>query len=502
MAPLKHRDVATSFIFRFPADGEAKKPQVALFRRSGHVNTYQHKYAGISGSVDDTDADPLATAWRELAEETTLTHDSLRLFRKGKPFSFADESIGREWTVNPFGFVLKSESDGGRGEAGIKIDWEHEGYEWFDPDAINDSDDFEGVPRILESLRRVWFNVDLGEVAGNTLSWGLVALQEDHESGARQLATKALDTYIDVIKKLDSTDQVQWWNNIRFAGWHLWKNGRESMGASILNVVLSALDIVQDGIPPSGPLDKSSIDNIVRALGDYARDRQNTTSRTGAMFQAFIEQHLSGGGPLKILTLSSSSTITSAITHVMGNTSRPVEVHVLESRPLFEGVKMAQSIASCANNSKAKTRLIIHTDASVGIAAKDIDIVLIGADLIDKTAAVSNKVGSLPVVLTAKYVSPKAKIVILSEKEKVLPFAPPGQEENDSCEVMQAWGDLSSAAREVPHSLVTVKNVYFEWVSPDLIDHYITEDGVTGRAGMSNYAQEVEKKADQYFTNL
>ncbi|QKD52865.2 uncharacterized protein FOBCDRAFT_238926 [Fusarium oxysporum Fo47] len=456
----------------------------------------------ISGSVDDTDADPLATAWRELAEETTLTHDSLRLFRKGKPFSFADESIGREWTVNPFGFVLKSESDGGRGEAGIKIDWEHEGYEWFDPDAINDSDDFEGVPRILESLRRVWFNVDLGEVAGNTLSRGLVALQEDHESGARQLATKALDTYIDVIKKLDSTDQVQWWNNIRFAGWHLWKNGRESMGASILNVVLSALDIVQDGIPPSGPLDKSSIDNIVRALGDYARDRQNTTSRTGAMFQAFIEQHLSGGGPLKILTLSSSSTITSAITHVMGNTSRPVEVHVLESRPLFEGVKMAQSIASCANNSKAKTRLIIHTDASVGIAAKDIDIVLIGADLIDKTAAVSNKVGSLPVVLTAKYMSPKAKIVILSEKEKVLPFAPPGQEENDSCEVMQAWGDLSSAVRAVPHSLVTVKNVYFEWVSPDLIDHYITEDGVTGRAGMSNYAQEVEKKADQYFTNL
>ncbi|KNB04268.1 hypothetical protein FOXG_06446 [Fusarium oxysporum f. sp. lycopersici 4287] len=456
MAPLKHRDVATSFIFRFPAEGEAKKPQVALFRRSGH----------------------------------------------GKPFSFADESIGREWTVNPFGFVLKSESDGGRGEAGIKIDWEHEGYEWFDPDAINDSDDFEGVPRILESLRRVWFNVDLGEVAGNTLSRGLVALQEDHESGARQLATKALHTYIDVIKKLDSTDQVQWWNNIRFAGWHLWKNGRESMGASILNVVLSALDIVQDGIPPSGPLDKSSIDNIVRALGDYARDRQNTTSRTGAMFQAFIEQHLSGDGPLKILTLSSSSTITSAITHVMGNTSRPVEVHVLESRPLFEGVKMAQSIASCANNSKAKTRLIIHTDASVGIAAKDIDIVLIGADLIDKTAAVSNKVGSLPVVLTAKYVSPKAKIVILSEKEKVLPFAPPGQEENDSCEVMQAWGDLSSAVREVPHSLVTVKNVYFEWVSPDLIDHYITEDGVTGRAGMSNYAQEVEKKADQYFTNL
>ncbi|RKK66016.1 hypothetical protein BFJ69_g15775 [Fusarium oxysporum] len=502
MAPLKHSDVATSFIFRFPADDAAKKPQVALFRRSSHVNTYQHKYAGISGSVEETDADPLATAWRELAEETTLTDNSLRLFRKGKPFSFADESIGREWTVNPFAFALKSETDGGCGEAGIKIDWEHEGYEWFDPDAINDSEGFESVPRILESLRRVWFNLGLGEEAGNTLNQGLVALQEDHESGARQLATKALDTYIDVIAKLDFTDRVLWWKNVRFVGWHLWKNGRESMGASILNVVLSALDIVQNAIPPSGPLDNISVDNILQVLRNYARDRQNTTSRTSATFQTFIEQHLSGGGPLKILTLSSSSTITSAITYVIGNTLRPVEVRVLESRPLFEGVKMAQSIASCANNSKAKTRLIIHTDASVGVAAKDIDVVLIGADLIDKTAAVSNKVGSLPTVLTAKYVSPKAKIVALSEKEKVLPFAPPGQEENDPCELMQAWGDLSSAVKGVPHSQVIVKNVYFEWVPSDLIDHYITEDGVTGYEGILNYAQEVGKKADQYFTNL
>ncbi|KAM0563786.1 hypothetical protein ACHAPJ_001519 [Fusarium lateritium] len=502
MAPLKHRAVATSFIFKFPSDDTTKKPQVALFRRSGNVNTYQHKYAGVSGSVEETDASPLATAWRELEEETTLTDDSLRLFRQGKPFSFADESIGREWTINPFGFILKSERDGGRGEAGIRIDWEHEGYEWFDPDLFNESDDFEGVPRILESLRRVWFNVDLGEEAGNTLSEGLIALQNDHESGARQLASKALGTYIEVIKRLEINDQDRWWKNVRFAGWHLWKNGRESMGASILNVVLSALDSVGQTLPSDGSLSKVSVDNAIGAIHKYAQDRQSTSSRTGASFETFLEQHFLGAEPLNILTLSSSSTITSAITQTLRKASRPVEVRVLESRPLFEGVKMAQTIALTANENNIKTLLTLYTDASVGVAAKDVDIVLIGADLIDKTAAVSNKVGSLPAVLTARHVASKAKIVALAEKEKVLPFPPPGQEENGPQEVTQVWGELTSCLKEGPTAQVKVKNVYFEWVSSDLIDHYVTEDGVTTSDGISRHAEAIRQKADQYFPSL
>ncbi|KAG8350674.1 hypothetical protein FVEN_g11117 [Fusarium venenatum] len=409
--PLKRRAVATCFIFKFPFNDPNQKPQVALFRRSGNVNTYRHKYAGISGSVEETDADPLDTAWRELGEETTLNKDSLRLFRK----------------VNPFAFILKSGTDGGRGEAGIKIDWEHEGYEWFYPDAVNDSDSFEGVPRTLESFRRVWFNIDLGDAAGNTLDQGLIALQKDHESGARQLVSIALDTYIDVIRKIDISDKDRWWRNVRLAGWHLWKNGRESMGASILNNVLASLSTIDDKLSSSNSLDKGMIDNIIVALEKYARDRQATSSRTAASFQAFLEQHPSGDGPLRILTLSFSSTIASAITHVLGKVSQPVHIHVLESRPLFEGVRMAQEITAFANENKIMLDLKVHTDASVGIVARGIDIVLTGANLIDRTAAVSNKVGSLPTILTARYIAPQAKVVALSEKEKLFPFSPPGQ---------------------------------------------------------------------------
>ncbi|RGP65971.1 hypothetical protein FLONG3_8995 [Fusarium longipes] len=462
-----------------------------------------HKYAGISGSVDETDADPLDTAWRELEEETTLTKDSLRLFRKGKPFSFVDYSIGREWTVNPFAFILKSEPDGGRGEAGIKIDWEHEGYEWFDPDAVNDSENFEGVPRIFESLRRVWFNIDLGEAAGNTLDQGLTTLQNDHESGARQLASTALGTYIDVLRHIDTSDIERWWTNVRFAGWHLWKNGRESMGASILNTILSVLSIIESKISKSSSVGKCLFDDIVMSLEKYAQDRQTTSSRTGLSFQAFLEQHLSGDGPLGILTLSFSSTIVSAIIHVLKKAVRPIHIHVLESRPLFEGVRMAQAIASFASENKTMVDITLHTDASVAIAASiGIDIVLIGADLIDRTAAVSNKAGTLPTILTVRYTAPQAKIVALSEKEKVLPLSPPYQEENEPREVTQAWGELSTSLLQSPYCRVNIENVYFEWVPSDLINYYITEDGVTDSVGISRYAEEVANKADQYFTNL
>lgn len=79
-----------------------------------------------------------------------------------------------------------------------------------------------------------------------------------------------------------------------------------------------------------------------------------------------------------------------------------------------------------------------HTDASVCVAAQGVDIVLIGANPISRPAVVSNKNGSLPAALTAKYVAPGVKNIIVSEKEKVLSFFPPGQGENNPQEVTQA----------------------------------------------------------------
>lgn len=42
MSQLKKRSVAASFLFEFPHNDTALLPQVALFRRSGDVRTYQY----------------------------------------------------------------------------------------------------------------------------------------------------------------------------------------------------------------------------------------------------------------------------------------------------------------------------------------------------------------------------------------------------------------------------------------------------------------------------
>ncbi|KAM0454812.1 hypothetical protein ACHAPV_008185 [Trichoderma viride] len=508
MSSLKKRAVAVSFIFKFPNGNVSRRPQVALFRRSGKVNTYPHKLAPISGGVETQDASPLATAWRELAEETTLTATSLRLFRQGKPYSFTDLDIGREWTINPFAFILKSAQQGGAaGEEGIKIDWEHEAFQWFDPDEISSDESFhQGVPRLKESLRRVWFEIDLGKDAANVLAAGLKALQDDHVSGARELAAKALNIYLDVISRLETNDQTSWWKNARFAAWHLWKNGRESMGAPILSVVLSSLDIIEKHLPTSSSsLSNTSVEQICAAIKDFGNARQQSGNKIVNTFASFLDQ-FPKDKPLKILTLSSSSTITSSLIHVLSSASsshRPLDIHILESRPLFEGVKVAQRISSIVQaHANTNVSITLHSDASAALASQNAHILLLGADLIDRSGNVSNKTGSLPTVLAAKHVSPGVKIVVVAEKEKILPFDPPEHDEdNDAGELERSWGDVGSASeRKLPG--VNVKNVYFEWVPATMVDVYLTEDGVEGTEDVERWAGEVRQKADRFFDDL
>ncbi|KAK4064771.1 uncharacterized protein Triagg1_8958 [Trichoderma aggressivum f. europaeum] len=459
----------------------------------------RHKYAPISGGVEVSDTSPLATAWRELEEETTLTASSLRLLRQGKPYSFTDPQVGRIWTINPFAFILKP----GVGEESITIDWEHEGYKWFDPGEVTDDESFHGVPRLKESLRRVWFDIDLGRDAGGVLAAGLKTLQEDHESGARQLASAALDMYLDVIPRIDTSDGDTWWKNIRFAAWHLWKNGRESMGAPILSVVLSSLSLIEHHLTQTC-LSKDLVDEICADIKHLAQQRHQSATKIATAFVSFLNKTFPSQPtkPLKIVTLSSSSTITASISLILESASRPLDIHVLESRPLFEGVTAARRFSSLiqTNHNENKSSVTIHTDASAALASKDAHILLLGADLIDKAGNVSNKTGSLPAVLAAKHVCPEIKVVVLSEKEKVLPFDPPGHEENDGEELIRGWDGILGP--DVGLQGLSVTNVYFEWVPARLVDVYLTEDGAEGTQHVEAWAQEVRQKAGRFFDHL
>ncbi len=131
-------------------------------------------------------------------------------------------------------------------------------------------------------------------------------------------------------------------------------------------------------------------------------------------------------------------------------------------------------------------------------------MVLLGADRISASAAVSNKTGSLPAVLCAKHVAPGAKVVgprrdgedratrrpqqscgrrhwpwpsRAGLEERVQQRPGPGA----AATLSKLMGDGGNEpAQEV---VVQVKNTAFEWIPPELIDTYVTEGWpVEGRA--------------------
>jgi translation initiation factor 2B subunit (eIF-2B alpha/beta/delta family) len=509
----------------------------------------RHRLAPISGSVEETDASPLAAAWREIKEETTLTTASLDLLRQGKSYFFADESIGRSWTIYPFAFRLKTADEGGKGEQGIQIDWEHEDWGWHDPLEVKDTDDFGGVPRLAESLRRVWFEKDLGIAAGRVLADGLETLKHDHQSGARQLAGVALEILRDVISRLDSEEPTEEsWGKIRFAAWHIWKNGRESMGAAIMNVLLSALKSIEDSVKQTttstGPNQSMKwrdavVDDLQRRIS--SRDTGSARLVTEALaryLESTFESTLASHEPLVILTMSESSTIAHSMRHLALQSGFALDLRVLESRPLFEGVSMAGSfvddmISARESNSKEgksplrNLMISVYSDASAALASKGVDVVIIGADRIASNGAVSNKTGSLPMVLSARHIASLAgkpiQVIVLAESEKVAPPGSPDEhvvEDNDPNQLIRAWSAEYNSARvrqggsrlaesfkpvdqsTVDGIEVAVHNVFFEWVSPELVDLYVTEAGQWTVEDISKYSEGLAAEEERLFGDI
>lgn len=181
--PVKYSAGATRYNSLF-----ATPPFRPVAIRSTHARPgltwHSHRWGVISGSIDLEDQSPIAAAWREIHEETSLTQSSLELTLQGNSYVLSDASIGREWTIYPFAFRLKDASEGGRGERGITLDWEHEEWAWYEPSEIQDSESFGAVPRLAESLRRVFVEGSLGDEAGAVLTNGLNRLEYDHGSGA------------------------------------------------------------------------------------------------------------------------------------------------------------------------------------------------------------------------------------------------------------------------------------------------------------------------------
>jgi translation initiation factor 2B subunit (eIF-2B alpha/beta/delta family) len=299
------------------------------------------------------------------------------------------------------------------------------------------------------------------------------------------------------------------------------------MGAAIMSALLSALAGMEQTMRKTHR-DTSRV-AVLGELDDRITARQESAKLISQAFSTYLERtfadNLASHKPLSILTLSESSTIRQGLQNAALTSGFALDLRILESRPLFEGISLAGAIAGDLTAGPSRTaqahKITVYSDASAALASSNIDVVLLGADRIAASGAVSNKSGSLPATLSAKHVSPLVKVIVLGESDKI---ALPGRledhvvEDNDPAQLSRAWQAeynsqrVRSAATTLLHAQassetdmtarIETRNVFFEWVPARLIDAYVTEFGEWGGQQISQHSAELEAEKKRFFGSL
>ncbi|MDX1798046.1 MAG: hypothetical protein R3255_05305, partial [Candidatus Lokiarchaeia archaeon] len=137
-------------------------------------------------------------------------------------------------------------------------------------------------------------------------------------------------------------------------------------------------------------LKKFNRDIIKERLNQFDVDREKRREALELVFHNFLEDNKRV--PLKIMLISYSSTIMNLL---LKHKEVNFEIYVLESRPLLEGQRVAETLSP-----HFKTHLII--DAAIGTFIDEIDLVLIGVDSILNNGSIINKIGTFPLAVLAK----------------------------------------------------------------------------------------------------
>jgi len=116
------------------------RDRILLVRRSVRVGTYQGRWSGISGYLEDEV--PLQQAYREIREETGLSQDQIKLAATGQPLEIPAPELDRIWVVYPFLFDIHDPQL-------VRLDWENLESDWVTPPDIPD---YPTVPRLPETL--------------------------------------------------------------------------------------------------------------------------------------------------------------------------------------------------------------------------------------------------------------------------------------------------------------------------------------------------------------
>ena len=149
-----------------------------------------------------------------------------------------------------------------------------------------------------------------------------------------------------------------------------------------------------------------------------------------------------------------------------------ISVISTETRPLLQGSRLT---AFELAHDKIPVKIIVDSAAAQMMARGAVDKILVGADRILKTGHVTNKIGTLPIALSAKFygvpfyvAAPVSTIDMVTDPSRVV------IEERNQREVLYVAG------RRVAPRSVEALNPAFDVTPPELVTGIVTDRGMAG----------------------
>ena len=285
------------------------------------------------------------------------------------------------------------------------------------------------------------------------------ALARDRSHGASQLASSAIKILINLCTRSKEKDPAGLASAVRQTALSLAKV-RPSM-APIRNWSLVFSHRFQEKIR-----DRSSFSEVQQQgviLGKELLSRQ----------QSFMELQIEAARDILkkrkcVVTLSYSSTVESILRYSLPSRCRVV---IAESRPLMEGRRLFKNLEDIFPD------LRMITDAQMGLAIPNADLVLVGADTILADLAVVNKAGTYLSALVSH--THGRDFFVAADTYKINVNVDSGNCVLESKSGSELW----------PQREKHCDNVYFDITPAKFISGFITEEGIRDVAGMEPYVQ-------------
>ena len=368
--------------------------RILLLRRSSKVGSYQGKWAGVSGYLED-DEDPLQRARIEIEEELGLSSAQATLVRSGEALRAFDEQKDTVWIIHPFLFEIREQK--------VQLDWEHTESNWIAPDELSL---YETVPKLREAFDRVRWDL---QAASSRLSNALRSVDElskDRVRGASSLGRSSIEVLAEVARASSANSTSELFSNLLSVTLEL-RKAQPSM-ATIRNLTGRLLYEIAIARQADVSIDKYR--EVVASLAQKAKSDAEASVENAARNSVRIlpEEGI-------VLTHSYSSTVRRAL-ELGGKSGRGLTVYVTESSPGMEGKGLAKDLIEVG----IPVRLI--ADSAVDSIVSDVDMVLVGADSILTDGSVINKIGTKKIATMARESEISFCVVCESSKFSTVDF--------------------------------------------------------------------------------